>query len=73
MDTDSLIRYILTAARADGCVIVEPHMDEFRPVQRTFLDGLKKVPARISAPPTGDPFVRVLANRGRWMMIWIPE
>lgn len=72
MDTDSLIRYILTAAQADGCVIIEPRKELFRPRLRSFLDGLKPVPARITAPP-GDPFTRILSGNGRWMMIWIPE
>jgi len=74
MDTDALIRYILMAAKADGAVVIEPHREPFRAKQRTFLDGLRTIPARITAPP-GDPFARILNENGngRWMMVWIPE
>lgn len=72
MDTDQLIRYILTAAKADGCVIIEPRKEPFRPRLRSFLDGLRPIPARITAP-AGDPFARILGGDGRWLMIWIPE
>lgn len=72
MDTDSLIRYILMSAKADNAVIIEPHKEPFRFKQRTFLDGLRPIPSRITAPP-GDPFQRILNEPGRWLFVWIPE
>lgn len=73
MDTDQLVRTILAAARNDGCLIIEPHREPFRNKQRSFLDGLRTSPSRISYSRPGDPFQRVLNENGRWMMIWIPD
>lgn len=73
MDTDALIRYILQSARADNAIVIEPWPEHFKPKMRTFLDGLRPIPARITAPPGDDPFMRIIAEPGRWLFVWIPE
>lgn len=57
----------------EGCVVISPHQEPFMRVERSFLDGIRSVPASISAPPGVNPYGAALGRRGRWMFVWIPE
>jgi hypothetical protein len=57
----------------EGCVVISPHQDQFLRVERSFLDGIRNVPATVSAPPGVNPYGAALGHRGRWMFVWIPE
>jgi hypothetical protein len=57
----------------EGAVIIQPHPEPFRRVERDFLDGLRSIPASISAPPGVNPYSMALGRPGRWAIVWIPE
>lgn len=72
-DTDQFLNFLINHAVGDGAIVIAPHKDPFRSRQRNFLDGIRNVPASISAPPGQNPFTEILAKDGRWMFVWIPE
>jgi hypothetical protein len=57
----------------EGCVTISPKAEAFRPVERSFLDGIRRVPADITAPPGTNPYSAALGRPGRWLFVWIPE
>lgn len=57
----------------EGCVTISPYPSEFRAVERSFLDGIRRVPASITAPPGLNPYSAALGRPGRWLFVWIPE
>lgn len=57
----------------EGAVIIKPHPEPFRSKERSFLDGIKTVPAAISGPPGKDPFGLVFSRPGHWLFIWLPD
>lgn len=57
----------------EGCVVISPKADAFRPRERDFVDGLRRVPADISAPPGVNPYSYALGRMGRWIIVWVPD
>jgi hypothetical protein len=70
---DEILQFFMKMIADEQCVAIRPHMDNFRPVQRDFLDGLRRIPAQITAPPGVNPFSYAMGKPGQWVMIWIPE
>jgi hypothetical protein len=72
---EALIQFFTKMVADDDCICIAPHQAEFGPMERSFLDGLRRVPAAITAPPgSGNPFQYILGRgRGRWLMIWVPD
>lgn len=71
--TDEFVNFLIRSAVDDGAIVISPHQEPFRPRQRSFLDGIRNIPATISSPPGTNPFTHVLGQPGRWMFVWIPE
>jgi hypothetical protein len=73
-DTAAEILGYMTKVMVDeGAVVIQPHPEPFRAKQRNFLDGIRSVPAAISAPAGTNPFTSVLDRPGRWLFVWIPD
>lgn len=70
---NELVTFLTSVAVGDGAVIISPHPDPFRPFERSFLDGIRRCPATISAPAGTNPYSATLRKPGRWMFVWIPE
>jgi hypothetical protein len=70
---DELLRFLTGVMVDEGTVIIEPRIEPFRAMQRNFLDGIRKCPARISVKPGTDPYTAVLDRPGRWLFVWVPE
>jgi hypothetical protein len=57
----------------EGMVIISPKPEPFRRMERDFVDGLRRVPADISAPPGVNPYSYAMGRLGRWVIIWVPD
>lgn len=66
----SLVRKLMLD---EGCITIAPRASEFRGYERDFLEGLRRIPAEINAPPGVNPYTMALGRPGRWLMVWIPE
>lgn len=66
----SLVRKLMLD---EGCVTIAPRQEVFRAHERDFLEGLRRIPAEINAPPGANPYSMALGRPGRWLMVWIPE
>ena len=72
-NTHELMNFLIATAVDDGAVVISPHREPFRRVEREFLDSIRHVPATISSPQGSNAFEQVLRKPGRWMFVWIPE
>ena len=66
-------RWLAQMAVQEGGVVIAPYPDYFRSQERSFLEGLRRVPASIVNPPGVNPYSMALGKPGRWMMVWIPD
>lgn len=57
----------------EGCITIAPRQESFSRIERDFLEGLRRIPAEIQAPPGVNPYTYALGSRGRWLVVWIPE
>jgi hypothetical protein len=57
----------------EGCVTISPKTEPFRAVERSFLEGIRRVPADITAPAGVNPYAAAMGRPGRWLFVWIPE
>lgn len=72
-NTEEIVAFITGMMYDEKVVVISPHQDEFRRVERDFLDGIRRIPASISAPPGVNPYGAALGRPGRWMFVWVPE
>lgn len=72
-DPREIVQFFTKLSLDEGCIIISPHEEPFRPVERSFLEGIRRVPADISAPPGVNPYSMALGYPGRWMFVWIPD
>lgn len=70
---DEKISFLTHLALDEKAVVISPHSAPFERLQRSFLDGIRGVPASISCPPGTNPFTHVLHRPGRWAFVWVPE
>jgi hypothetical protein len=70
---DEILQFFMKMIADEQCIVIRPHMSEFRVVERDFLEGLRRIPAAIVAPPGRNPYSYVLGQQGSWLMIWVPE
>lgn len=68
-----LFNWLRKMAVDEGAVTIAPHREPFANYQRTFLDGLRKIPATIEAPPGVNPYSVAMGKPGAWLMIWVPD
>lgn len=73
MNSEDFFNWLRAMALQEGAITIAPHKEPFAHYERQFLDGLRKCPASISAPPGRDPYSMAMGKPGRWLMIWIPE
>jgi hypothetical protein len=57
----------------EGCVTISPKEEPFHAYERSFLDGVRRCPADITAPPGVNPYSAALGRPGRWLFVWVPE
>jgi hypothetical protein len=57
----------------EQCIAIRPHMDEFRRVERDFLEGLRRIPAQITAPTGRNPYAMAMGQPGQYVILWIPD
>jgi hypothetical protein len=67
-----IVGLMTTLIQQEGCVTISPKAEPFRAVERSFLDGIRRVPADITAPPGVNPYGAALGRPGRWLFVWIP-
>lgn len=67
--TDFFARMMLD----EGATVIQPYPEPFRPYQRDFLEGLRRIPAHIAAPPGRNPYSMAMGKPGRWVIAWIPD
>lgn len=72
-DPEQIFRFFGKMMIDEGCVVIAPKQEPFMQYERSFLEGLRKVPADIEAPAGVNPYGAALGRRGRWMVVWIPE
>lgn len=72
-DPEQMIAFIMGMIREEGCIVIRPHREPFRVVERDFLDGLRRIPASISCPPGKNPYSYALGQPGQWLITWIPD
>jgi hypothetical protein len=72
-DPAEIFRMMTKLMGDEGCVTIAPKTEQFRPVERSFLDGIRRVPADITAPAGVNPYGAALGKPGRWLFIWIPD
>lgn len=70
---EDMLMFLRNMMLDEGTVIIQPHKEPFRPLERSFLDGIRKCPAAITAPPGVNPYSAALGRPGRWVFLWIPE
>lgn len=70
---EEMIAMMTGMMRDEGCVVISPHQNHFQARERDFLDGVRRVPAAITAPPGVNPFERISSREGRWMFVWVPR
>lgn len=69
-DMVSFLRRVMTDE--DG-ITIAPKEQPFRAYMANFLQGVRKVPADVSAPPGVDPYSYPMNTPGRWIFVFIPE
>lgn len=70
---EEMINLIRKMMLDEGCITIAPKRDQFRTRERDFLEGIRRVPAEINAPPGTNPYTIALGRPGRWLFVWIPE
>lgn len=70
---EEMLSFLTRMMLDEGAVVISPHPEPFRRVERSFLDGIRGVPASVSAPPGTNPYGAALGRMGRWAFVWIPE
>lgn len=70
---DEVVGFLTHVAVGDGAIIISPHAEPFRAVEKDFVDSLRHVASSISAPPGVNPYTAVTRRAGRWLFVWIPE
>ena len=72
-DPAEMVRFFTKLTLDEGCVVIAPKAERFRSMERSFLDGIRNVPADITAPPGTNPYAAALGRPGRWLFVWVPE
>jgi hypothetical protein len=72
-DPREMVLLFTKLSQDEGCVTISPKAEPFRRVERSFLDGIRNIPADITAPAGVNPYGAALGRPGRWMFVWIPE
>lgn len=72
-DLDNYLKVIFHEVISEGAIIISPRPGEFGRFERSFLDGIRRVPAVIDGPPGIDPYAYALGRPGRWLFLWIPD
>lgn len=70
---EEMIQLVKRMMLDEGCITIAPRQGNFREVERSFLEGLRRIPAEIQAPPGVNPYTYALGKPGRWLVVWIPE
>jgi hypothetical protein len=70
---DEILNFFMRMVTDEQCIVIRPHMSEFRVVERDFLEGLRRIPAAISSPAGRNPYSYAMGHPGSWLMIWVPE
>ena len=70
---DEVIQFFMRMINDEDCIVIRPHMSEFRVVERDFLEGIRRIPAAITCPPGRNPYSYVMGHKGHWLMVWVPE
>ena len=73
MKGQDLTRFLGKMMLDEGAIVIEPYPEPFRRFEHDFLEGLRRIPASISAPPGVNPYTMAMGKPGRWMMVWIPD
>ena len=68
-----IVQFFTKMIADEECITIVPRQEEFKPYQRTFLDGLRRIPAQITTPPGRNPFEYALGHKGHWVIIWVPD
>ena len=72
-DTGQLLRWLTQMAVQDGAICIAPYPGPMAPKSRDFLEGLRRIPSAISAPPGENPYNRMLRDKGHFLIVWVPE
>lgn len=70
---NDFVGYIERLLVDEGCIFIEPRPEHFKIMEHDFLEGLRRVPAKISSPPGTNPFSFARGKRGQWVIAWVPE
>lgn len=68
-----MIAFFLRMIADEECIVIEPRPEHFRKHEYDFLEGLRRIPAKVVAPPGRNPYSYALGEPGHWLMIWIPD
>lgn len=68
-----LFDWLRVMAVQEGAVTISPYPEPFTRYQREFLEGLRRIPASITAPPGTNPYAAAMGRPGWWLMVWVPE
>lgn len=73
MKGQDLVNFFARMMLDEGCVVIQPRPEHFRVMERDFLEGLRRIPASVTAPPGRNPYAMAMDKPGRWIMAWIPD
>jgi hypothetical protein len=72
-DFDNYMKVFFHEMIMEGAVIIAPRPGEFGRFEKSFLDGVRKIPSAIDAPPGVNPYGYAMGRPGRWIFLWVPE